>query len=130
MTYLLLNFLELALITITKLFYPNIYFNTSFGLFFYTVLSLYFWHTLLNIPWCKGDTTCLMVSSFCMYSLSCIITAWWWSKLGAETSHRKINIFIKGCWLWLEILLSLIDWYASEGVPYKVFSGIARFRPV
>jgi len=47
--------------------------------------------------------------------------AWWWPRLGAETSRRLINMFIKFCLLWLEILLDLSYWYAGEDVPYKVY---------
>jgi hypothetical protein len=36
----------------------------------------------------KEDSSCLLISSFCIYSLSCIIMAWCWPSLGAETSRR------------------------------------------
>jgi len=53
-----------------------------------------------------------------MYSLSCIITAWWWPNLGPETSRCLIYIFIKVCSLWLEILFDLCEWYANEDVTH------------
>ena len=93
-----------------------------------TILGEEYWSfrsSLCNLPHYP-----IMVYSFCIYSLSCIITARWWSNLGPETSHRIKNIFMKVSWLWLEILLNLIDWYASEDVPCKVFSRTARRRPV
>lgn len=54
-----------------------------------------------------------------MYSLSWFVTAWWWPYLGAETLCRWIYISIKVCWLWLEILIDLCEWYANEDVPHK-----------
>jgi len=50
----------------------------------------------------KGEISRLMIFSFHIYSVFCIIVTWWWHQLRAETSRRLINVFIKVCWLWLE----------------------------
>jgi len=65
----------------------------------------------------KGDISRLMISSFRVYSLSRLIMAWWWPKLGIETSRPLINIFIKVCWLWLDILF----WFVVIDTPTGMF---------
>lgn len=121
-----LNFLELLLITILKLFYTKIViFHMSSGvctfiLFLLCILGICF---LMYLE-VKEDISCLMIFSFCMYLLSCIIMDWWWPRIGAKTSRCLIKIFINVCWLWLEVLLDLCDWYANGDVSCKVYSKI------
>jgi len=40
----------------------------------------------------KGEISRLMICSFYMYLLSCIIMALWWPKPGDETSRRLISM--------------------------------------
>jgi hypothetical protein len=106
------HFFELVLIIILKLFYNKIIiFNTPLGLFvflycFYLALLAYVF-MCLNLK----EISRLMMFSFCKYSVFCIIMAWWWSELGAETSHPLRNVFIKLFWLWLEKFRSFLIWF-------------------
>jgi hypothetical protein len=112
MTYLLSEFLEIGNNMSAVLFYS------------YAVLTLHSWHMFFNVPWREKGISCLMICSFCKYSISCTIRDWWWPKLGAKTSCHLINIFIKVCWLWFEVLSDLCDWYAKGDISCKVYSNI------
>ena len=59
------------------------------------------WLVFLMYLYVKEDSSCLLISSFCMYSLSCtsfIIMAWWWPSLGlkpvAVNKHIHKNVLV------------------------------------
>jgi len=53
---------------------------------------------------------------------------WWWPKLGIETSRPSINIFIKVCWLWLDILFRFVMMATPTGMFHIKFLFISYSR--
>ena len=74
--------------------------NGILNKYFVTIFTLHSWNMFLMYLDVKEEISCSIIFSFYMYSLSCVIMACWWSKLGAETSRRLLNLFIKcvGCY--------------------------------
>jgi len=76
----------------------------------------------------KGEISRLTISSVRMYSLSQLIMAWWWPKLGMETSRPLINIIIKVCWFWLDILFRFVMMDTPTGMFHIKFLFISYNR--
>ena len=102
------NFLEIVLITILKLSYTKIVrFNTSSRLLhFYTLFILPSRHMFLVYLDVIEAMPSLKVFGFCtwtfLYYYGLMMDQAW-----VETNSRLVCIFVKMCWLWLEILSSL-----------------------